>query len=75
MVGATIQLAIHVHIRIPLPSSIAVMIRFSRASYTVNEVAGTVEVGVQISSASEIVTVTVRTVDGTALGEDKRECA
>ena len=53
----------------PFPSLAAVIVQFSRSTYTVNEVAGAVEVAVQITSASEIVTVTFSTGDGTALGK------
>ena len=47
----------------------AVMVRFSMPSYTVSEVAVTVSVAVQISSASEPVRVNVSTMDATALGK------
>ena len=53
----------------PSPSAVAVIVQFSRPSYTVNELAGTVDVAVQITSASEIVTVNFSTGDGTALGK------
>ena len=71
------QLLIHILLNKTLrleslsPSTcLAVMVQFIRTRYTVNEVAGSVEVYVQISSASEIVRVTVSTADGTALGKE-----
>lgn len=48
----------------------AVIVRFSMPSYTVSEAAMTVSVAVQISSASEPVSVNVSTMDATALGEN-----
>jgi hypothetical protein len=47
----------------------AVLVRFSMPSYTVSEAAVMVRVAVQISSASEPVTVNVSTTDATALGK------
>ena len=48
---------------------VAVMIQFSMTSYTVSEAAAIARIAVQISSASEPVTVNVSTMDATALGE------
>ena len=47
----------------------AVMVQFSMTSYIVSEAAFMAEVAVQVSSASESVTVNVSTMDATALGE------
>ena len=47
----------------------AVMVQFSMPSYTVSEAAVIARVAVQVSSASEPVTVNVSTMDATALGE------
>ena len=48
--------------------TIAVIVQFSRPSYTVGEMAAMVNVAVQISSASETVRVNVGTMDTTASG-------
>ena len=45
------------------------VVQFSMSSYTVSEAAAMVEVAVQISTANEIVIVSVSTVDGTAIGK------
>ena len=47
----------------------AVMVQFSMTSYTVSEAAVMARVAVQVSSASEPVTVNVSTMDATALGK------
>ena len=47
---------------------IAVMVQFSMSSYTVSEAAAMIDVAVQITSATEMVKVNVRTMDATSLG-------
>ena len=47
---------------------IAVVVRFSMSSYSVNEAAALVEVAVQISGATDTVQVNISSVDGTAIG-------
>ena len=46
------------------------MVQFSMPSYTVSEAAAMVSIAVQISSAAESVSVSVSTMDVTALGKN-----